>query len=373
MLMRKTFLCILGAALLFPVSVSANTDSKLTRYLFLGSTGPQVALVQQILNKELSTRVAESGPGSPGNETEYFGTLTQAAVIRFQEKYANDILVPAGLTQGNGQVGVYTRAKLTAIAFGLMTATAPKTAPGAASTEAVESSPQAFLVKDDEKIDIYAGDKKLSDVQQKFLSAINAAIAAGSAPSMPTVAVTDVPDVVIETVSSHSGLPGSRISIATKGISEEGSVYFGNEYIVRAVKRDSTGNLSFTVPPIPPGLYDLAIKSAGTISNTALFVVVDPRNPPVIVQSVSPSVINFNDTITIHGSGFTQKNNVVITNYQRFASVASSDGKTLTVVLTPENLREAAKIGQGTRNVQLFVYIANENGISAKKYFTMTI
>jgi peptidoglycan hydrolase-like protein with peptidoglycan-binding domain len=44
--------------------------------------------------------------------TGYFGNLTSLAVVRFQEKYASEILAPFDLLSGTGYVGEKTRNKI---------------------------------------------------------------------------------------------------------------------------------------------------------------------------------------------------------------------------------------------------------------------
>ncbi len=86
------------------------------RDLSLGDQGPDVLLLQKILNIDPSTQIATTGPGAPGEETFYFGPKTAAAVIKFQNKYAADILAPAGLSSGTGYVGSFTTNKLSKFA-----------------------------------------------------------------------------------------------------------------------------------------------------------------------------------------------------------------------------------------------------------------
>lgn len=97
-------------------------QSVFSRNLRLGDQGFDVVLLQKILNSDEATRLALTGPGAPGQESTFFGGRTRTAVIKFQEKYAAEILVPSGLVRGTGFVGAATQKKLGAIYTGGMTA-----------------------------------------------------------------------------------------------------------------------------------------------------------------------------------------------------------------------------------------------------------
>ncbi|MFT5037082.1 MAG: peptidoglycan hydrolase-like protein with peptidoglycan-binding domain [Candidatus Azotimanducaceae bacterium] len=82
-----------------------------TRSLLSGDTGADVMKLQQFLNSSSDTRVAASGAGSVGAETDYYGPATAAAVSSLQTKYRTDILSPAGLVNPTGYFGPSTMAK----------------------------------------------------------------------------------------------------------------------------------------------------------------------------------------------------------------------------------------------------------------------
>jgi hypothetical protein len=78
-----------------------------TRSLTVGSVGTDVQMLQKLLNEE-GFLIAESGPGSKGNESTYFGVKTKDALVRYQTFYRDQILKPAGLTAGTGYFGPAT-------------------------------------------------------------------------------------------------------------------------------------------------------------------------------------------------------------------------------------------------------------------------
>ena len=73
-------------------------------HLSIGSKSEDVRCLQKFLNSA-GFPVSLTGPGSPGNETSYFGPLTKQAVIAWQNANALAILTPLGLTSGTGYWG----------------------------------------------------------------------------------------------------------------------------------------------------------------------------------------------------------------------------------------------------------------------------
>ena len=103
-----------------------------TRTLKIGSTGPDVKALQQLLNTDPATQVATKGPGSPGLESTYYGPATASAVSKFQLEYKAEILTPLGLTKPTGTVGASTIKELNLLESKTTTVAIAGCTPGAA-------------------------------------------------------------------------------------------------------------------------------------------------------------------------------------------------------------------------------------------------
>lgn len=71
-----------------------------TRTLKVGMSGDDVKVLQDILRGEKVFNFPTS--------TGFYGGITKASVIKLQEKYKTQILIPAGLTRGSGVCGKFT-------------------------------------------------------------------------------------------------------------------------------------------------------------------------------------------------------------------------------------------------------------------------
>jgi len=90
------------------VKIAVSND--FTKDLRRGNQGVSIIALQECLLKD-----PEVYP--QGTVNGVFGPATQKAVTAFQEKYAEDVLAPSGLSKGTGTVGPATRAKLNEVCF----------------------------------------------------------------------------------------------------------------------------------------------------------------------------------------------------------------------------------------------------------------
>ena len=92
---------------LAPWLASSNCWSPIKSTLSLGSSGSQVLALQQMLNQS-GYPLAQSGPGSPGQESTTFGPMTVDAVRRFQCAM-RIVCSGSAKSTGYGSVGERTR------------------------------------------------------------------------------------------------------------------------------------------------------------------------------------------------------------------------------------------------------------------------
>lgn len=124
-------------------TVTGPAPEGLSANLSFGMEHPQVLTLQKLLNAKGFT-IAPDGPGSPGNETQKFGSLTRVAVRKFQCEVMQ-ICSGDEYSNGYGYVGVKTRAALAGSAVAMTPA-----APAPQSTQSSASHGVATYSADDQ-------------------------------------------------------------------------------------------------------------------------------------------------------------------------------------------------------------------------------
>ncbi len=321
-------------------TVSVQGELNLTFNLRLGSsdvaTNGEVSKLQQFLAKD-KTIYPE------GLVTGYFGSLTEAAVKRWQMK--NGI-------QSVGAAGPVTRdaiKKATAVITPSITATVT-VAPALASTST----------------------------------------AATSTVATSTVATSTPPASTLGSIilSPFSGQVGDTLTITGSGFTATGNdINFGAGVIKNLNSFNGGSMITFQIPSeagttkIFPGTYDIYVSNSNGRSSSSTFVVGSGVSYPSIT-SISSSVAKVGETITLYGSGFTVPSNQVHFGVggRDITTLAKHKGTLLTFQVPasinncdfPTGFPPCTNKSYSVVSGSYAVYIVNQNGKTNSVTFTVT-
>ncbi len=328
-----------------------------------GDTGADVLELQRFLNTDAATKI--TGPTAlAGSETGYFGQATKNAVIRFQNKYADEVLRPAGLIQGTGFVGLWSRLKLNQMILKSSVAVMPP--PHAAETPAQDAG-----IRPTSSVATLPFPATASSSMNFSLPASFDAKAFGGFSQM--FSQQNSTELALFYSSKYSGPAGSSLSLVGSGFMLMGNIVNFGDYKISNLASKNQNDLSFDIPAdAPAGLHSISVVAQGKTSNAIAFMVTIPGRQVPVVEKVEPTQAKLGETVTITGRNFSPHGNMIISALTRIEHVPSTDGKTLTFTIpVPEYLKAntvfSKQIKAGKKESPLWplrVYVINEYGIS---------
>ena len=207
--------------------------------LSINDQGADVKRLQEYLNQDPKTRLAGSGPGSPGKETEYFGSLTRQAVIRFQNIYAEEILYPVGLTQGTGVVGPQTRKFLN------NQIKSDSSVPEEGREDPVFEPPPVLKKSLSEDLGADEKDQKENLTEQEDLESLSSAVDLEIEEKE-----TGPGSATLDSLEPKSGSPGDKVKIFGEDFAEEGNIVYTGVKVFQDVPSLDGKSLEFKLPEL---------------------------------------------------------------------------------------------------------------------------
>ncbi|MFA5997192.1 MAG: IPT/TIG domain-containing protein [Candidatus Paceibacterota bacterium] len=311
--------------------------------LSLGTKGEDVRALQKLLNLDKDTLVADTGAGSLGNETDYFGPATKRALIKFQNKYASEILFPLGMSTGNGYFGARTREKANSLTANL--------------TTLINSTIGLFT----------------SPIVETPVTLVTATTSTKSEVKLPVEKGT----VIVMMPSRYSGKPGTTITLSGAGFtSTDNTVYFGTNHALAGVTSFNGQSVTFKVPAIPKGIYSslYVVNARGESNKDQWFIVTDGVSPEPKIEKFEPGIVSRGSTVVIKGAGFSKdKNAIIVSGIGLFKNVPSVDGASISLVIPKDAFPVKYSPTIANPTFSSSVRVLNENGVSNLGKLTLSL
>jgi hypothetical protein len=329
-----------------------------TRSLKLGADGDDVKYLQVILNLDPRTKVSDTGPGSPGNESTYFGGKTKYAVEKFQSLHEKEVLTPAGLTKPTGLVGKFTGDSLYSLCRS-------KELPVKATATATTTKKHT------------ASSTRAKVAIPKITSSSTPPDAVSIASSSPVMdANPNLKPYLIQPASYAVEQGGKLVVIGGGYTPTDNTVYVGD--VAYAGLIPVKGKLEVTIPAdAKKGKFDLKIGNSKGVSNKTFVIITSPGAVPPKITTFFPKSGPIGTKVTVVGENFSKEWNDIIGGAER-PMVVSKDGRVIEFIvkLPIPGLSAQGDLPNVDASLPYWFYIANPNGVSDKMTpakFTITL